>query len=157
MGRRRHGRCIKLATRHARTIWLIIITLGLGLATPALPQTIVGGPCRYGEFPGKATITAITPRPDPQRSLPYPGLDVTFTFTPDEPIAGDPLYVPGKTYPLTLAGGRAPGKRFVEKYGLHPGMTLPCQLRLIRQGTCTPVLFEFPGINLASDIDFSQK
>ena len=37
----------------------------------------------------------------------------------------------------------------VEKYGVRPGAALPCVLRVITSGTCTPLLFEFPGIDLA--------
>ena len=75
-------------------------------------------------------------------------MEVTFTFAPDRPITGDPLYEPGKIHHLTLTGGGAPGPRFVARYGLRPGKTLPCLLRTIRQGTCTPVLFHFPGLDL---------
>lgn len=138
-------------------VLLVACTLGLMLsAGPAPAQTMVGGPCAYADFPGKATITAITPLAGGNQGLPYPGLTVTFTFTPDQPMAGEPLYVPDKVQHLTLAGGRAPGQRFVDTYKLRPGLSLPCQLRLIRQGTCTPVLFEFPGIDLASPIDFPR-
>lgn len=138
-------------------VLLVACAFGLALSAGTAPaQTMVGGPCAYADFPGKATITAIAPLTEGGQGLPYPGLTVTFTFAPDQPLAGEPLYVPGKVHYLTLAGGRPPGQRFVDKYKLRPGLTLPGRLRLIRQGTCTPVLFEFPGIDLASDIDFPK-
>jgi hypothetical protein len=127
------------------------------LASAAKAQTLVGGPCQYADFPGQATVTAVGPQAEPDQGLSYAGLAVTFTFAPDRPIAGEPLYVPGKVHHLTLAGGRAPGQRFVDKYKLRPGLVLPCRLRIIRQGTCTPVLFDFPGLDLANDIDFSKQ
>jgi hypothetical protein len=126
------------------------------LAGTAMAQTRVGGPCQYADFPGQATIMAVAPAGGAGHGLPYAGLTVTFTFAPDNPIANEPLYVPGKTQVLTLAGGRPPGQRFVERYGVRPGRVLPCRLRLIRQGTCTPVLFDFPGIDLTSAIDLQK-
>ncbi|MGE4536391.1 MAG: hypothetical protein AB7D37_04890 [Desulfovibrio sp.] len=143
---------------------LVTLTLSLALAWLAFPRLgpmdalagvaapRVGGPCTYADFPGKAVIVAVTPRPldTPATSAiptPYPAFDVTYTFTPDTPIAGEPLYTPGRTYTLTLVNGMAPGPRFLQKYGIAPGKVLPCRLRVIRQGTCTPVLFTFPGID----------
>ncbi|MGD9608874.1 MAG: hypothetical protein AB7U59_05670 [Desulfovibrionaceae bacterium] len=123
-------------------LWLIVLGLfgGMFAVLPVQAQGLVGGPCRYVDYPGRATIVTVNPE--------TPAMDVTFTFAPDRPIAGDPLYEPGKVHHLTLIGGSAPGPRFVERYGLRPGLTLPCLLRTIRQGTCTPVLFDFPGLDL---------
>ncbi len=73
---------------------------------------------------------------------------MAFTFASDAPIIGVPLHSPGATHFLTLLDGRAPGPRFTAKYGLAPGRILPCELRVIRQGACTPVVFTFPGIDL---------
>ena len=111
----------------------------------------VGGPCRYDNFPGKATIVSVAPwRPDAPGQgspTPYPPLAVAFTFAPDAPIAGEPLYRPGIEHALTLVNGMPPGPRFAAKYGIAPGKAFACRLRLIRQGTCTPVLFAFPDID----------
>lgn len=138
-------------------VLLVACVLGLVPTAPALARPLAGGPCTYADFPGTATITAIAPLAEERHGLPYAGRSVTFTFAPDTPINGEPLYVPGNIHHLTLAGGRAPGQRFVDHYKLRPGLSLPCRLRLIRKGTCTPVLFEFPGIDLTSDIDYPKK
>jgi hypothetical protein len=114
---------------------------------------LVGGPCRYASFPGKATIVSVVPVPPGEAGnfppTPYPPLVVTFTFAPDTPLDGAPLYKPGAPHTFTLANGMPPGPRYVEKYGLAPGNILPCELRSIRQGTCTPALHVFPGIDVA--------
>ena len=107
---------------------------------------MVGGPCRYEAFPGKATIVSVTPQPDNNgRSHP---VRVTYTFRPDTPTNGDPLVKSDAVHTLTLTGGTLPEQAFVDTHGLSTGRVLPCILQRIRQGTCTPVLFDFPGIDL---------
>lgn len=113
----------------------------------------VGGPCRYDDFPGKAVIGTVAPwqpgSPTEGAPTPYPALTVTFTFTPDAPIVGEPLYRPDQIHTLTLVNGMPPGPQFAKKYGLAPGKTFACVLRLIRQGTCTPAIYDFPDIDRA--------
>lgn len=139
----------------ARLATLMMAIGILALAMQASGAQAVGGACQYDDFPGQATIEAVVPQAEPWPGLPYAALSVTFRFVPDGPVA-DPLYEPGALHHLTLAGGRPPGERFMKAHALRQGRTIPCRLRLIRQGTCTPVLFEFPGIDLASDVDFAQ-
>lgn len=115
---------------------------------------LLGGPCAYDAYPGKAVILAVSPEPrdaDTTRgpATPYPGYAVTYRFTPDAPITGQPLYRPGEVRTLTLVNDMAPGPRFLQKYAIAPGRTFPCQLRVIRQGTCTPALYAFPTIDLS--------
>jgi hypothetical protein len=145
--------------RPSTRVLLLLALLALGLtvlAGSATAQTRVGGPCRYDDFPGRATITAIAPLADPRPDQPYEAQVVTFAFAPDQAIVGERLYAPGKVYTLTLAGGRLPGPRFVASYGLRPGFRLSCRLRLLRQGTCTPVLFDFPDLDLTSSMDYGR-
>jgi hypothetical protein len=122
--------------------------------------TLVGGPCRYDTFAGKATIVSIepgqTPKTGAEAAPPYTPLTVTYTFTPSAPITGEPLYKPDVAHTLTLVNGMQPGSRFVAKYGLSPGKIVPCELRIIRQGTCTPVLYVFPGIDLTDYFELTR-
>ncbi|GAB7078354.1 hypothetical protein [Megalodesulfovibrio paquesii] len=145
-------------SRFPMAAMVITLTLLLGCLLPARQApggqgVMTGGACQYDEFPGQATIEAVAPQAEPRPDLPYAALSVTFSFVPDSPVRSE-LYEPGKLHHLSLAGGRPPGERFVTAHDLHRGRTLPCRLRIIRQGTCTPVLFEFPGIDLTSDVDF---
>lgn len=133
------------ATLCALAVWLAPLPAMAG--SPA----IHGGPCRYDVFPGRATIVSVAPwqpaSPTEGAPTPYPPLAVTFTFAPDAPVIGEPLYKPDQRHSLTLVNGMPPGPRFVEKYGIAPGQVFACELRIIRQGTCTPALYEFPGID----------
>ncbi len=123
-------------------------------------EAMVGGPCRYTSFPGKATIVSVEPVPPGDSGnfppTPYPPLAVTFTFAPDAPIVSEPLCTPGSPLAFTLANGLPPGSRYVEKYGLAPGSILPCELRCIRHGTCTPALHVFPGIDSADYFELER-
>lgn len=144
-------------------LFTVLSCLGLCLAA-ALPVHAsdgrVGGPCRYADFPGQAVITAVSPwqpdAPGQTAGTPYPPLRVTFTFTPVMPLEGEPLYRPGRAHTLTLVNGMPPGPRFVAKYGIAPGKVFPCLLRVIRQGTCTPVLFAFPAIDQTDYFELRQ-
>jgi hypothetical protein len=138
--------------------WIAATFCALAVCLTSIPCALagqparVGGPCRYDAFPGKAVILSVAPHQASASaagaSPPYPPLDVIYTFTPNAPIANEPLYRPDATHTLTLVSGMPPGPRFVAKYGIAPGRAFPCQLRIIRQGTCTPVLFAFPDIDL---------
>ena len=133
---------------------LIAVSLAFALSATtghADQPHIVGGPCEYKNYPGKAEIISVEPTPPrPQAAKPaFPPYTVMFRFRPQQNLHGEGLYVEGKLYRLTLPGGADPGPRFLEKYKIRPGSVLDCQIRFIRKGTCTPVLFFFPGIDLA--------
>ena len=118
------------------------------LAQAGQPPVRAGGPCDYASFPGVAEFVSVTPAPpDEMMETPYQGTTAVFRFIPDKPIKEQGIYVEGRTYPLTMANGALPGKDYLEKYGVRPGTRVPCEFLVIRQGTCTPTLFRFPGID----------
>lgn len=142
----------------------ILCTLAVCLLpSPARAATPgkVGGPCRYDVFPGTATFVSIAPwqpaTPTEGVPTPYPPLTVTYRFTPDAPIVGEPLYRPDVQHTLTLVNSMPPGPQFVAKYGITPGRVVPCELHIIRQGTCTPVVHVFPGIDRADYFELTDR
>jgi hypothetical protein len=138
----------------------VCFCLGPSLALAASPGR-VGGPCRYDSFPGTATFLSVAPwqpgSPAAGVPTPYPPLAVTFQFVPQEPVTGEPLYKPDAVHTFTLVNSMPPGPRFAAKYGLKAGAAVPCQLRIIREGTCTPVLYEFPGIDRTDYFELTGK
>jgi len=122
---------------------------------PAPPQALRGGPCGYADHPGTATILSVTalPRTSAEAYQPH---RILFTFQA-EPMLADRLYAPGKVHEMTLTGGAAPGKGFVEKYGITQGRKIPAVIHLIRSGTCTPVVFSFQGIDLSDHSELSRS
>lgn len=127
----------------------------------AAPPGKVGGPCRYDVFAGTAAFVSVVPwqpaSPSEGVPTPYPPLTVTYRFTPDAPVVGEPLYRPDVLNTLTLVNSMPPGPRFTAKYGIAPGKIVPCEMHIIRQGTCTPVIHVFPGIDRADYFELTNQ
>ncbi len=121
-------------------------------------RAMVGGPCEYRAYPGEARIVSIkkgVPEAGAQPSGPSTkGYDVTFSFQTDRTIEETYVKVQGKPHRLLLTNGSRPSARFLETYGIEEGKTYPCRLQVITKGTCTPVLFDFPTIDLS---DYSRR
>ena len=45
-------------------LWLVVLGLfgGVFAAWPVQAQGLVGGPCAYADYPGRATIVAVSPQ-----------------------------------------------------------------------------------------------
>jgi len=118
----------------------------------------VGGPCTYREYPGTARIVSV--RPGQQERVTggpsYQPMEVRFIFMPEGDIPDKAFSPEGKEYPLLLKNSWAPGPRFLEKYGIRVGNEFPCRLKTIVKGTCTPLLFEFPTIDLGDYFEASS-
>lgn len=116
----------------------------------------VGGACRYVEHPGTCSIASVERTPDSiaQAALSggpgYEGLAVGFTYT-GAPAGNDPLLRQAleRRHELRLMNSWYPGPRFLKRYGIAAGKSFACTLKVIAQGTCTPVLFDFPAIDRA--------
>lgn len=107
---------------------------------------MVGGLCAYVEYPGKATIVSIGQISNAGRLQSTDAYSVMFSFSPKDKIDEPLVKLEGKTFTHTLPGGTPPGKAYLEKNGIKEGAVFDAVLKVIRKGTCTPVLFDFPGI-----------
>ena len=113
-------------------------------------RRVVGGPCEYKAYRGHAKIVSIHEKELPPKvgvpsNVVY---EVKFSFTPHEEIKERYGQVEGKEYLLLLANSSYPGPGFLKKYGIKAGKSFECYLKVITRGTCTPVLFDFPTIDL---------
>lgn len=113
-------------------------------------SSVVGGPCEYKQYKGKAVIISITPKalPDYYTGPPYESYEVRYHFEPEEEIMEAYGKVQGREYVLRLANFRYPGLKFLRKYCIEVGKYFECYLNVITKGTCTPIIFEFSTINL---------
>ena len=117
---------------------------------------VVGGPCEYNAYRGHARILSIHEK-EVQAKTGGPSnvvYEVKFSFTPDEEIKESYGQVEGKEYLLLMNNSSYPGPGFLKKYGIKPGKCVKCYLKVITRGTCTPVLFDFPNIDLS---DYSNQ
>lgn len=110
-------------------------------------QPLEGGQCDYKRYEGRAKIISMDKATDsPIRSSEK--YEVKFIFTPDQEIKEPFAKTEGMEFLLLVGNTYRPSKRFLEKYGIEIDKVFDCYLKVIIRGTCTPVLFEFPSINL---------
>jgi hypothetical protein len=113
-----------------------------------------GSRCTYISYSGKAEFTRIakTPNSAAQANVlggpGYEGYDVWFRFHPEPDLPSDHLRsLVSRNHLLKLTNGWYPGQRYLKKYGITEGITVPCRLNVLQEGTCAPHFFEFPGID----------
>ena len=121
----------------------------LNMAAAREKPQMVGGPCLYTEYSGTAKIISVDEIAGSQAA---PGQKVSvyqvrFIFEPVGPIPEPFLDMRERPHELTLINGFQPRLGFLKKYGIEPDKTFPCNLKVIKKGTCTPVLFDFPTID----------
>lgn len=104
---------------------------------------VIGGQCEYKKYKGQAKIVSIS-----KREAPEDGYEVRFSFHTDETVKERHGQVEGKEHLLLLENSSYPGPKFLRKYRIKVGKRFVCYLKVITRGTCTPVLFDFPTIDL---------
>jgi hypothetical protein len=130
----------------------------------AAPVGRLGGPCAYASYPGQAKITRIEKTEQSKEQAKavggpgYEGFEVWFAFVTDKEVKQDwAKEALKKEHLLQLCNSWYPGERWLKKYGLEKGKTLKCTLKAITSGTCTPVLFEFDGVNATDYFETKQQ
>ncbi len=113
----------------------------------------VGGRCEYRDLPGTATITRVAKTAASSQqagAAGYEGLEIEFSFASSQPIEDAAVRrFAERPHQLRLINSWYPGPRFVQKYGLTQGRALKAVLQIITKGTCTPMLFWFPEVDLS--------
>ena len=111
---------------------------------------VVGGPCNYKSYAGTAEVIRIEkayPKSQDGKKN-TDGYDVHFVFHPETALQEKYARVEEKSHTLLLTNGSRPTMGFLKKYGIKTGNMLPCELMVIVKGTCTPMLFKFPTVDL---------
>ena len=117
-------------------------------------ERLIGGPCEYHRYKGKAEIVSVRPKRMPGNGAPsYETFEVLFSFQSEEEIEESWVRVEGRLHLLTLANGWYPGLEFLRRYRIETGQDFDCHLKVITKGACTPMLFDFPDIDVA---DYSE-
>ena len=114
---------------------------------------LIGGPCEYKIYEGRAKIISINARTD-SGDTSDEKYEVKFAFYPDQKIIEPYVQTEDKEYLLLLTNSSYPGKYFLMKYGIEAGKVFDCHIKVITKGTCSPVIFEFPSIRLD---DYGEK
>lgn len=118
-----------------------------------------GGPCAYKQYPGKTTIVSIHKKRISENNggSAYQRYEVKFIFSTDAQIEETHGQVKGRTFSLRLTNSWYPGPKFLEKYGIEEGQVFDCYLNVLIKGTCTPVFFSFPGIDLSDYFETRKR
>lgn len=106
--------------------------------------------CNYKNYEGKAKIISITTAPADENNCETNPQKVMFVFTPnDTTVLNNYIFKNcSDTAALTINGGTNLSHYFLDSLEITIGKEFMCNRREITQGTCTPVCFEFSGINL---------
>ncbi len=122
-------------------------------AGPTAEERLMGGPCEYADYRGTATITRVVQTENSCQQAKsmggpgYEGYEVWFRFAPAADIREEwARPAAGREHLFSLMNSWYPGPRYLESYGIKTGSTHNCMLKVITRGTCTPTIFEFPGI-----------
>ena len=111
---------------------------------------VIGGPCSYSHYPGKAIITRVEKTEESKRQARtsgepgYEGYEVWFVFKSDQEIKEEWVRKSIKRERLfRLANSWYPGPQYLKKYDIKVGSKYRSTLKVITSGTCTPIIFEF--------------
>jgi len=117
---------------------LVLLSYGfLVNADDASP--IVGGPCAYKQYEGRARITSLTQRTNPRDD----SYEVKFRFYPTQKITEAFAHLDGKEHLLLTKRQAYPSASFIQGNGIEIGKEFDCILKVIVKGTCTPTIVEF--------------
>ena len=122
-------------------IFCLIPLLACNAADQSPTRPRVGGSCEYKKYRGEAVIVSVAKRTDASQEY-----EIKFSFNPQETIDEEFARPEGKTWTLVLKDSSYPKNDFLTQFDIKTGKRIPCYLRAITRGTCTPVLFEFPTI-----------
>lgn len=132
---------IGLANLSMTLIFFVSLT-SCDLAASSSSQPRVGGTCIYKQYKGNAEIVSITLRSGTSGEY-----EIKFSFHPQETIQEEFARVEDKQWLLVQKDSAYPKEDFLTQYDIKAGKSLPCSMKVITKGTCTPVLFEFPTID----------
>lgn len=109
------------------------------------------GACEYAKYEGYAVIKSIKPAPASEYNCPDSPQKIIFDFTPLN-ISDRKSYVfsnrPDSGAELRINDGINPSLAWVKKNGITAGKKFKCFRTELKKGTCTPVIFTFPELNL---------
>jgi hypothetical protein len=114
---------------------------------------IIGGPCTYNQLDGLCKIISIAKTKESKDQINvsggpgYEGFEINFKFNFDKKIDSNYSKYLNKEYLLKLDNSWYPGQKYLEKYKIKQGSSFNCQIKVITNGTCSPVIFDFKDIN----------
>ena len=110
-----------------------------------------GGECSYVKIEGSAKIKSIKPAPESDYNCPDTPMQITFEFTPVN-LSDRQKYkfsnFKDSDVHMKINDGANPSISWIKKNKIVAGKKYKCIRTEITTGTCTPVGFVFPELNL---------
>jgi hypothetical protein len=91
---------------------------------------ITGGRCEYREYLGYAEV--ISAKVVKDNAAEKDKFEIKFKFYPDETVEESFANPEGREFLVQL------------NFYIEPGKKINCKMKVIKKGTCTPIIFEFP-------------
>ena len=111
-----------------------------------------GGNCEYNQFEGSAKIISIKDAPKSDYNCPENPKLVIFEFTPAN-LSDRSKYsfknFSDNSVQMKINDGANPSLAWIKKNKIEAGKKYRCVRTELTKGTCTPVIFEFPDLDLA--------
>lgn len=110
-----------------------------------------GGDCTYTSYEGYAVIKSITPAPASEYNCPDKPQKIIFEFTPlDLSVRQKYRFTnfSDTAVSMRINDGANPSIAWVKKNKIEPGKKFRCFRTELTDGTCTPVVFKFPELDL---------
>ena len=111
----------------------------------------VGGGCEYIKYEGIAKIKSIYTVPSDEYNCPNEPKKIKFEFTPNNISDRDQYkytnYNDSANY-MRINAGMNPSQLWIDNNKIEIGKEYKCFRTEIKKGTCTPVVFEFPDLDL---------
>ena len=133
-------------------------------ASPQTRLARLGGRCAYDNYRGQCRIVSVKKTAASMRqaavggSAGYEGYDVRFTYSGELPddskLAG---HARDQQHRLRLTNSWYPGPRYLKKYGIAEGERFSCTLKVPTNGSCPPILFDFPAINQSDYFESAER
>ncbi len=113
-----------------------------------------GGACEYSKIEGFAKIISIKPAPADAYNCPDNPRQIIFQFTPANSSDREKYRFKNfsdSSIELKINDGVNPPLSWIKKNKIEAGKKYICIRTELLKGTCTPVIFRFPELNLFPD------
>lgn len=135
-------------------VLIICLTFICASCSKKIVSDVEGGACDYSKVEGFAKIISIKPAPEDAYNCPDNPRQVVFEFTPANLSDRDKYRFKNfadSAVELKINDGVNPSLSWIKKNKIETGKKYRCIRTELVKGTCTPVGFKFPELNLFPD------
>ncbi|MCK5169597.1 MAG: hypothetical protein KAQ75_06940 [Bacteroidales bacterium] len=134
-----------------KQLGFLILVLSMIQISCEKNDDIDGNICEYIKYEGIAKIKLISIAPSDEYNCPNEPKKIKFEFTPDNISDRDQYnytnYNDSANY-MRINAGMNPSQLWIDNNKIEIGKEYKCFRTEIKKGTCTPVIFEFPDLDL---------